>query len=106
MGVTVSDMGYGVDTEAGTSAPRIRASRSRKASPMHDPLDLGDATDATDRAKYKATLTAAKTSKAAFVASFTAQWGSTAAGVVSGWTTAEQDALWATAKETAAVFGL
>jgi len=106
MGVNVVDIGYGVDTEAGTNAPRIRASRSRKASPMHDPLDLGDATDADDRAKYKATLTAAKTSKAAFVSSFTAQWGTTAAGVVQGWTTGERDALWETAKETADLFGI
>lgn len=105
MGVTATDISYDLDWKLGASSPTINANRSKGDPGSHDPVECGDDSDG-DWTKYLATLTAAKTSKAAFVSAFTTAWGSTAASAIGAWTTAEQDDLVKLAARKAARYGV
>ena len=105
MGKHIVDVSYGPERQVGASAYEIVAARSRGTSALHDPVVCGG-NSAADWAKYKDTLTAAKTSKAAFVAEMSSAWGASVAAEIGEWTTAQQDELVKLAVDLAGIYGV
>jgi len=92
MGQYVSNISYTLDWAVGGDEPTINVNKGRGDPALHVPVVCGSDSDA-DWSLYLGTLTAAKTSKAAFVAAMTSAWGSGVASQIAGFSTAEQDAL-------------
>ena len=104
-GVTVSVMTYGLDWAVGDDEPQIVVSKSKADPAVHVPVVCGSDSDA-HWSLYLGTLTAAKTSKAAFVSAMTSAWGSGVASAIGAFTTAEQDTLVKVAARLAVRFGV
>jgi hypothetical protein len=106
MGQYVSDAIVGFDTPI-NGVPRLSFSKGQTSPGLHEPIDLGDPYDATDKAAFLAVIHEAAESYSAFVAAVQSTYPD-AASVIgsSAWTSAERVALHASCKAMADLFGV
>jgi hypothetical protein len=106
MGQYVSDMIVGFDTPI-NGVPRLAFGKGKSSPGLHEPLDLGDPYDATDRTAFLAVIHEAAESYSAFAIAVQSTYPD-AASVIgsSAWSPAERVALHASCKAMADLFGV
>jgi len=106
MGLTVVDVSVSFDTPVGGST-RLAFVRGKGSPGLHDPIDLGDPYDASDKAAFLSVIGEAAESYAAFVAAVQSTYPDAATVIASSaWSSAERTALHESAKATADLFGV